>query len=46
MSQMTGPTADSPHHHGRIQIRDRLRRAIQEMKSTPRNPVEPRIRWY
>jgi hypothetical protein len=35
MSQLTSPAPDSPDRHGRLRIRDRLRRAVQEMNSAP-----------
>lgn len=35
MSQLTSPAPDSPDRHGRRRIRDRLRRAVQQMDSAP-----------
>jgi len=38
MSQLTSPVSDSPDRPGRLRIRDRLRRAVQEMNSAPLSP--------
>jgi hypothetical protein len=38
MSQLTSPAPDSHDRPGRLRIRDRFRRAGQEMNSTSRNP--------
>jgi len=38
MSQPTSPAPDSPDRPGRQRIRNRLRRAVQEMNSAPRSP--------
>jgi hypothetical protein len=35
MSQPTSPAPDSPDRHGRLRIRNRIRRAVQEMNSAP-----------
>jgi hypothetical protein len=46
MSQHTSLADVSTDRHVRPRIRDRIRRAIQEMNSAPRSPAELRIRWY
>ena len=38
MSQLTSPVSDSADRPGRLRIRYRLRRAVQEMNSAPRSP--------
>ena len=38
MSQLTSPAPDSPDRPGRLRIRYRLRRAVQEMNSAPGSP--------
>jgi hypothetical protein len=35
MSQLTSPAPDSHDRHGRRRIRNRLRRAVQDMSSAP-----------